>query len=200
MEASVAGVALFAWWWVIVALARHWWTHKEHLQEHPVRRTILATIAASPGTSISELRTSLGAGWGTVQHHLRLLVEARLVRAVTEGRCRRLFPAEAPAEQSYRIALLRRARILELAKAVVGAPGRIQRELARELGMSRKMIRRSVDLLVDAGLIREVRLPRTRKYFPTSLLGRIVDRDLEARGPAFGRRPGGGGPMDARPR
>ncbi|HLE46889.1 MAG TPA: winged helix-turn-helix transcriptional regulator, partial [Candidatus Thermoplasmatota archaeon] len=164
------------------------------------RHAILATIAKNPGTSISELRKVLGVGWGTVQHHLRLLVAAGFIRTVTEGRCRRLFPAEAPAEQSYRVALLRRARILELAKAVIGAPGRIQRELARELGMSRKTMRRSVDLLVDAGLIHEVRLPRTRQYFPTSLLGRIMDAGQEGRSQLRARGPRRGESLDRQPR
>lgn len=180
LEASLAGLPVAAWLLVLLGSGQHWWTRKEHLASHPLRRDILEVVARNPGTNISELCARLGSRWGTVQHHLRLLVSAGLVQTVMQGRSRCLFRGQTPADQNYRIALLRRKRLLELVKAVVREPGRIQRELARELGMTRKVLRRSVDLLVQAGLIREARLPRVRKYYPTPLLGDLVGANQRA--------------------
>lgn len=158
-----------------LGMARQSRSQERQLKEHPVRRRILGTLKVSPGASITDLRREVGIGWGTVQHHLYLLRQAGVVKGVVHGRSHRFYRTDAPEDDGPTMALLRRGRLIEVAKAIVRQPGVRQQQLTRSIEISRKVFRRYADLLADAGLVKEVREAKYRRYYPTADLIDVLD-------------------------
>lgn len=158
-------------------------------QEHPVARQILATVKDAPGSSVSEIGRRTGTPRGTVHYHVDLLAKAGLLRTISHGRERRLFPRELDRDLATSIALLRRGRVLELASAVVADPGLAQKDIARKTTMPRKTLRTYADLLTKERLMVEIDDARFRRYYPTPRMQRLVallEEDAGTESPADG--------------
>lgn len=116
------------------------------------RQGILRVIQAQPGISKSELARALGLAWGTVTHHLRMLEEAGLVTSQRIRARVRFFDASLEKSQLINLAFLENP-----ARGVLDClqPGRAVgiAELSKELAISRKVVRRQLELLVNAGLV-----------------------------------------------
>lgn len=140
------------------------------LLEQPTRKRILGVIQHRPGIKISNLCKETGAGWGTVKHHLYLLEKAGLVVPRSTGRDCLLFPSDFPVENLAATEALCHGRAGHLATAIAESPGASQRELCTRLNMTRKIIRRYVELLASAGLVSERREARFQRYYPNPKL------------------------------
>ena len=121
-----------------------------------VRDRLLALVHSDPGISKSELCRSLGIAWGTASYHVQILERAGLLELQRVGRAKALFPADLG--EQFRVALVcKRARegqlVLETLRRV---PQATQRDLAVWLGVSRKVVRRAIQSLLDAGLIADL--------------------------------------------
>lgn len=144
------------------------------VKDHPTRKQILDLLSDRPGRSISELCRAIGAGWGTVQHHLYLLGKTGMIRSVMQGRNHRFFNGKDAVKQLSDVALLMRGRVRQLANAVVEEPGVGQRKLTDSIAMSRKVFRQYVNLLLQQGLVMEERRSKFRFYYPTGALRELL--------------------------
>lgn len=149
-------------------------TQPENLRLHPLRERIVDMIRREPGKNITGILRELGSTWGTVQHHLYLLERAGILSSSSHGREHHYFHGQPEDADRRRLALLRRGRVPQLVQLVAQEPGRMQQELTKQLGMSRKVFREYIDLLVQAELIQEVREAKVRRYYATARLQRIV--------------------------
>ncbi|MHB8634140.1 MAG: thrombospondin type 3 repeat-containing protein [Thermoplasmatota archaeon] len=65
----------------------------QDLLRNPTRAAIVERVERSPGMHFMALAMALGVGRGTLDHHLRVLVVAGLVREASSGQNRLLYPA-----------------------------------------------------------------------------------------------------------
>lgn len=145
------------------------------LSGQPVRRRLIGLISDRPGIHASQLCREMDESWGTVQYHLGLLRKADMVYSTTEGRERQFFPPGLDPEHARLVATLRRGRRSEIARFIHANPGTRQVDICREVAVSRKTFRASIDPLVGAGLVRERRGLQTNQYFPGDSLDLLLD-------------------------
>ena len=162
-------------------------TRRRRVKDHPTRKQILELLTDRPGRSISELCRAIGAGWGTVQHHLYLLAKTGMIRSVMQGRNHRFFNGKDAAKHLSDVALLMRGRVRQVANAVVEEPGVGQRKLTESIGMSRKVFRQYANLLLQQGLMMEERRSKFRFYYPTGALRELLASPEEQHLPTSAR-------------
>lgn len=125
------------------------------------RDRLLEVIQDVPGINKLELCQRTGLGWGTVFRHVKILEERGDLEVLRDGRATQIFPAAVPPEQRRWLTALHddeaEALLEEIQKR---GEGRTQ-ELAGDLGISRKVVRRHLSVLCDAGLLR-----RSDDYHP----------------------------------
>lgn len=142
------------------------------LLAQPMRRLMMDIIRREPGIKISQLCRETTAGWGTIKYHLHLLRRAGLIVARNTGRDCLLFASDVSPEDVAAKEALRRGRAGHLARAIADTPGASQKELCERIHMTRKIIRRYVELLEHAGLVNERREAQFQRYYPGPALGR----------------------------
>lgn len=140
-----------------------------------VRGGIVGFLQKKPGSSITAICENTQIAWGTAQHHLYLLGKAGVVTSIPVGRSRAFFAGAIDPQRQPLIALLRQEPAYRIASAIITAPGIMQKELLVRIGMTRKVFRHHMNLLVAAGLVLELRGPKARTYQPTPALGTLVD-------------------------
>ena len=163
-------------------MAHHRSTRRENLPLHPVRHRILDVLQRMPGANISDLCKEASMTWGSAQHHLYIMERSGLVEGVAQGRSHGFFlPAPKRNESLQKLLILRRTRVLEFAQAVLAEPGITQQVLAERLVMTRKVIRRCVDLLKAEDFLVEERRAKYKVYRPgDALLQLLVDPQVRA--------------------
>lgn len=145
--AAAALVALFALVrklapWLALALFTR--VGRDKLLAHPTRAAALAHIQARPGVRTMELAVALGAHARTLDHHLRALARAGLVKPLLVGRERAWFAAGASTVATPMTP--EQARLVEV---VERHPGLSQRELARAAGVAPSTVSHHVRSLGD---------------------------------------------------
>jgi hypothetical protein len=103
----------------------------------------------------------LGVGWSTVQHHSRSLVRERQCREVPYQGLRFLVPARLPPQVASRAIVLAVAEHQKVLGRIIQGGGSGIQELARGLRWSRKVARRCLYALLEAGLV-----AKTAQYHP----------------------------------
>ena len=141
-------------------------TRKDALLFHRVRASIVGLLTRKPGVTITDICREGKISWGTAQHHLYILQRAGLVASRPLGRTRVFFPAGMPEKDSHAAALLAQPRLQELAMAIQGKPGLLQKDLCVQLGFTRKVFRHHIDLLIQAGIVVELAGAKFRRYEP----------------------------------
>lgn len=111
------------------------------------RDRIESLVRQEPGLHKSALCRELGLGWGTVGHHLRILRSQGRLHSVREGRELRIYPAGVPADDMRLMVMLRDDTALEILQHLNDQPGGRLTDIARALGLSRKVVRRHLDNL-----------------------------------------------------
>ncbi len=159
-----------------VGLASYRPTKKANLVRQAVRRLIVRFLRTQPGSSITSICRNTQIAWGTAQHHLYLLSRAGIVNSLPAGRARAFFATGAGDENHERLALLQVDPAKRIGLAIVDKPGSLQRELLETLGMTRKVFRRQMNLLVAAGLVTELKGPKVRRYHPAEGLANLLAR------------------------
>lgn len=134
---------------------------RERVLEHAARRHLLDLVEASPGIHYRELVRRAGRGHGAVEHHLRSLVRAGLLRVHVEGGRTRYFPPPARGE----LALEQRSALLaDRARHVLACVARHGHlplaGLARAAGLAPSSLHACVGRLKAARLVEPVRLGR----------------------------------------
>ena len=139
-------------------------------EEHPLRRRLLNLIRRRPGVRLSALWKQLDANRKTTAYHLMILARANTIDAVMLDKQVRFFPTGLPLEERHVRSVLLRGRVLEMSQEIARNPGILQKDLGDALKISRKVMRRYVDLLVEQGLLKEVVDGHGRRYFATERL------------------------------
>lgn len=134
--------------------------------EQPTRRRILTLIQTNPGIKISRLCQEAEAGWGTVKYHLHLLQKSGLVVSRAKGRDCLLFPHDYPVAALEVVETMRQGRAGTLAREIARTPGANQKQLCERVRLTRKIIRRYVELLAQADLVTEERDAQYQRYYP----------------------------------
>ena len=117
------------------------------------RDRVLDLVRSEPGVSKSEIARRLGIGWGTVGYHLHRLQKHRLLRIHDTGYRTLVVPSMHGEEAASVFAALREPVNQDLLQSVHEAGDAGLMELADEHGLSRKVVRRRLGQLMQAGLL-----------------------------------------------
>lgn len=141
--------------------------------EGSTRRRVYAFVAQYPGLHQREIARRLEMRPSHVEHHLRHLVKAGVLRALESDRYVCYFPAvSAPgpaaatalgAEDSRRLALLRQPRPLRIVGILLQEDGLVLGDLAARSGISAGTLTYQLDKLEAAGIVERVREGRSTR-------------------------------------
>ncbi len=150
---------------------------REDLLEHPVRAGIMETIESDPGVHFQELVRRMGKGRGTMEHHVRKLVQSGLLVEKAERGFTCYFPKGAVDRRLMEMAPLFKAQgARRVLQAVQAQPGAATMELASTLGMATSTVNYHVKRLVDAGVLDSRRDGRFVRLDLTDLGGEALGR------------------------
>ena len=133
-----------------------------HLLNSSMRASIFAFINHNPGATFTQVRESMSAASGTVQHHLRVLVRGGVLRRVRTGKYTRYYPF------NHRVLALPPSQETIVKTLVSKGPGS-KAELAQRTGMSRQLVHYHVERMAELGLVhidRDNGSPVIRLGFP----------------------------------
>ncbi|HLE47205.1 MAG TPA: winged helix-turn-helix transcriptional regulator [Candidatus Thermoplasmatota archaeon] len=116
---------------------------------HERRSFLLEFVKQNPGERVEVARRALGFSNGSMHYHLRVLQARDLVRVHKMGGCARLFVA-GPRVQPTPYVPARRKKFLEI---VGSSPGLTQRDVAKMLDLSERMVSYHVRTLESQGLL-----------------------------------------------
>jgi predicted transcriptional regulator len=128
----------------------------------PTRERLFALIEREPGLHKTALCAATGLAWGTVDYHLRLLSRAGRVTMARVGRETRCFPGQLAPQHESLLATLTSGPSARIALALRHMPGQGVGALSERLGLSSKVVRRHLLLLVDRGLLERAGFHRPR--------------------------------------
>lgn len=111
-----------------------------------MRASIYNQVSSNPGATFTEIRDSVGAASGTVQHHLRVLVRGGVLRRVRTGKYTRYYPF------NHRVLALPPSQEAIVRSLATEGPG-TKAELAQRTGMSRQLVHYHVERMVTDGLV-----------------------------------------------
>lgn len=121
--------------------------------EETQRSSLFRLIAEQPGLDLKELADALGFSRSTVAYHVRRL--GPRVVTIRQGRHRLHFSSSMHSMQRQAIALLRIWSVRFLVEAAIREKVIDPHALAQEKGISGRSVRRSIRMLVDAGLAQD---------------------------------------------
>lgn len=127
----------------------------------PTRSEVVLLLKEQPGLNIVEIAARLKLSVSSTRYHLRRLLRAGTIVAHRQGHHRLHFPSSMRPTQRTSVALLRIASIRSLVEAIIQDPVVKPTALATSLGYSARSIRRSLKILIRAGLAREEVNPDT---------------------------------------
>jgi len=122
--------------------------------ESEAREAIAGYVATTPGAHFSKIRDDLKLGTGEAQHHLRQLLDSKVVESRRDGDYRRFYPAEqfAPFEQ-IALGYLRRETPRGMLIELLRDPDATGSDLADALDVSRPTVSKYAADLEEAGLL-----------------------------------------------
>lgn len=175
--AAVAGVA----WFLGVGGLRH--IDESNVLEHPMRRSLLDQVEASPGVHLRELANRHGTAVTNTQWHLRKLEMAGLIKTEKVQGRRLYYPTRggvAVKEQAIKNAAVQNPNAQRILDHLASHPGANQRAMAEALDMNPGTVRWHLRKMESASLVKVIQDGAQMCYF-------AVDADPGVRRPA---RPG----------
>ncbi|RLF71448.1 MAG: hypothetical protein DRN35_02440, partial [Thermoplasmata archaeon] len=144
-----------------VALLGYSRLKRESLLEQENRKRIYEYIVKNPGEHFRGIQRALDLEVGVLSHHLNILEREQLVVSEQQGERRVFYPAGMRADDKIRL-----SRIQEkILKSIQENPGATQASIAKNLGVSRKVVFYHLKFLRDAGLVEEERGGRRPQYY-----------------------------------
>ncbi|MBI2077484.1 MAG: ArsR family transcriptional regulator [Euryarchaeota archaeon] len=168
--ASLVGALYVAWPWLkkLLVLALFSRIERPAALEQSTRARVAETVAANPGIHFRSLVRETGLARGTVDHHLRKLVEVGLVQESRSDGYVCFFAAGTKDRRAMRFAPLLKAEGARRLVALVAAqPGVGASDAAEALGLSRQIVHRHVQRCEDAGVLASRRNGRHLVLEPT---------------------------------
>ncbi len=148
----------------------------DELLEHPLRSQIFQVIQTNPGIHASGLARQVGAGWGTITHHLEKLERGHLVatRKINNQKC--FF------EQGGRVSrtdmavagAVRGDTASDIAGYVLGHPMTSQKDMAGSLDLSPALVSFHVKKLVNLGVLDKIRHGKETLLTTSDALRRVL--------------------------
>jgi predicted transcriptional regulator len=140
---------------------------KEALLDNKIRDQIMHLVREDPGINASDIQRKVGAGWGTVVHHLHKLEENRLVSSIVDGRQRCFFPVGiVDFSRRGQMTVLRNERTKGIYSIIADEPGLVQGAIASRVGVSVPSAIWHLRRLEDAGLVGRDKQGRHVHYYP----------------------------------
>lgn len=124
----------------------------DHL-ENGSRAEVLRVIEERPGLSIQEVAEAMGLSRGAVRHHLGYLTRDGHVASHRHGNHVLLFSAAVPVMRRRAIFQLRIGSIRSIVEAAIERPRFRPVEVADEVGITVRSVRRGLRVLERAGLV-----------------------------------------------
>jgi DNA-binding transcriptional ArsR family regulator len=127
-----------------------------------MRASIYSFVNHNPGATFTQIRESVSAASGTVQHHLRVLVRGGVLRRVRTGKYTRYYPF------NHRVLALPPSQETIVKTLATEGPG-TKADLAKRTGMSRQLVHYHVEKMAELGLVhvdRDNGSPVIRLGFP----------------------------------
>jgi len=141
---------------------------RKNILEHDARRDLYSMICRHPGQDSRNLAAMCGLNEHTAKYHLDRITAAGYVTLCTSGGVNHYFENHGTyteREQTL-ISRLHNGTPGKILNEVAQNPGISRGELAVRLCVSGPVITRSVQALVEEGLIHDVREGKFRRYYP----------------------------------
>lgn len=141
---------------------------RKNLLEHEARRDLYTMICRHPGQDSKSLASLCGLNEHTAKYHLDRIATAGYVTLCTTGGVNHYFENHgtySSTEQTF-ISRLHNGTPGRILNEVAQNPGITRGSLAEHLSVSGPVITRSVQALIEEGLINEVRDGKFRRYYP----------------------------------
>lgn len=164
-ETTVTGGLAFGLWFLILAfftehgrffIFKFLWLplytkiKKEEILDQFIRGRIYGFIEHNPGVNYTQIKRKMGIGNGTLTHHLGMLEKKSLIKAERDGIYKRFYPKNFQIdEDSVELSTIQKD-IYFLTKT---NPGISQKEVANELGVSKRVVSYHVRLMLEARLL-----------------------------------------------
>ncbi len=116
------------------------------LLNNSMRASIFAFVNHNPGATFTQIRESVSAASGTVQHHLRVLVRGGVLRRVRTGKYTRYYPF------NHRVLALPPSQETIVKTLVKDGPA-TKAEIAHRTGMSRQLVHYHIEKMAELGLV-----------------------------------------------
>jgi len=141
---------------------------RKNVLDHESRRLLFTVICQNPGQDLRSLAKICDLNEHTLKYHLDRIIGSGYVSVHISGGIRHYFENHGTYSVSQQVLLSRlneggAGRILALVR---DNPGLSRGEIAIQLGVSGPVISRSMQTLVEEGLIRQVTDGKFRRYYP----------------------------------
>jgi DNA-binding MarR family transcriptional regulator len=136
---------------VIIILILFFYTKlkREQLLDHRIRNKLYAYIQQNPGVHYRKIMDDLNLHMGTTTHHLNMLEQQQYIKSAQDGMYRRFYPYGMQPDHKLVLSEVQ-SKIVDEIKL---NPGISQVNIARNLGVARKVVNYHVKILADAGFI-----------------------------------------------
>jgi len=177
---AAAGYGLWAlvkkFGWLLTPLAGFTRIEASDLLEHPLRSQIFQVIQANPGVHASELSRQVGAGWGTITHHLDKLEKGKLVttRRVNNQKCYFEDGGKVSSQDMAVASAVRGDSAAHITTFVATHPMTSQKAMAEQLGMSAALASFHVKKLVGIGVLEKIRRGKETLLTTTQAVRRVM--------------------------
>ncbi|MEA3137214.1 MAG: hypothetical protein QOC71_1495 [Thermoplasmata archaeon] len=146
------------------------------LLEHPLRSQIFQVIQTNPGIHASGLARQVGAGWGTITHHLEKLEKGHLVaiRKVNNQKCFFENGGKVSRQDMAVIGAVKGDTAGDIASFVTSHPMTSQKQMAESLDLSPALVSFHVKKLVNLGVLDKVRHGKETLLTTSEALRRVL--------------------------
>ncbi len=136
----------------------------DELLKQENRKKIYEHIMNSPGDHFRAIQRAVELEVGTLSHHMNILEKEQLIVSEQDGNNRCFWVAGVKRDTGK----IRLSRIQEnILKEIHDEPGITQVQIARRVGVSRKVVFYHVKFLANAEMVLEEKVKRRAHYYPT---------------------------------
>ncbi len=138
----------------------------EELLKQKKRMAIYTYIIEHPGDHFRAVQRAVGMQIGVLSHHINILEKEQLIVSEQDGNNRRFYAAGVKRNNGE----VRLSRIQEnILKSIQATPGITQSQIAKDLGVNRKVVFYNVKFLSGSGIVTEEKVSRRAHYYPIEL-------------------------------
>jgi len=136
---------------------------EEDLLKQKNRRAIYDHIIANPGEHFRGIQKAVDLEVGVLSHHMNVLEKEQLIVSEQDGSKRRFWAAGVRRDDGK----VRLSRVQEnILKSIQKEPGITQSQIARAIGVSRKVVFYHVKFLRNSGMVQEEKVRMKTHYYP----------------------------------